>query len=786
MPPQKVPSGETVVTPTQAERLISFALSELTIENAHHEFEHLCRHLTRARICSNIVPATGPVSGGGDQGIDFETYPVSTSLAGTAFFALATSERWIFACSLENNTKKKVKEDLKAASTQVPKPEKVYFFTHKPIKISDKNKLRDFARTTYEIGLEMMDGKAISELLASPETVWIAERYLSLPSAFILERPTSAERWYQYLLDLDDAFPLTDGLFFELKDAIREVAYAPESRTDALKLFSKIRRYRSGTVDRIRRKAIYEEFVASLRGLGDSVGYEDDLRGYLSSLTTLTDPADIEDAAVIIGYIIGARIQEGLEISLSEVEQWQTQLFQRVTTLLANTEHAPRKCVLMIAQASLQLSKGLILASSHFEEREQHIRTAAGEAISTWSEIITVSKEASLFPVERIATFADSIAVLLEEVVGNAKFQKELEAVLSQRSGKQASIQRRLRRANTFLSAGMRIRALDELHQAQLDAISPNDAVLFTLFLARTYSNLGLHFAAKHYALSSAYAALKLPEEHLRSMAYAGCAEAASADYASGGSLMFFLTAETFMLLTANYSMSGPEDKRKFEWARIDYHLVQVTYWFRLISKELQSEFIARLDRWSSKDVYESALPLAEQNFSGIDNLNDLEKRTTPENICPFFSDAGPTRQVTWTQLQIIWKISWPNQYRVARFAESFCAYLQIILVELADLELTIFPGTATFRSKSAPRTSSNSRNVADNHSVSRILRIPPFGADHESETRLAVAAVFMFLDAFSAEKQEKLTEVLKSRLDERVPKIFSAYASNSRLFEEF
>ena len=54
------------------------------------------------------------------------------------------------------------------------------------------------------------------------------------------------------------------------------------------------------------------------------------------------------------------------------------------------------------------------------------------------------------------------------------------------------------------------------------------------------------------------------------------------------------------------------------------------------------------------------------------------------------------TRQVTWTQLQIIWKISWPNQYRVARFAESFCAYLQIILVELADLELTIFPGTAT------------------------------------------------------------------------------------------
>jgi hypothetical protein len=34
---------------------IRFGLDQLSARNAHHDFEHLCRHLTRARICSNVL-----------------------------------------------------------------------------------------------------------------------------------------------------------------------------------------------------------------------------------------------------------------------------------------------------------------------------------------------------------------------------------------------------------------------------------------------------------------------------------------------------------------------------------------------------------------------------------------------------------------------------------------------------------------------------------------------------------------------------------------------------------
>ena len=57
--------------------------------------EQLCFQLARRRIYANVIPATGPVSAGGDQGKDFETYRVGEVMPGTesSFFARVTRER---------------------------------------------------------------------------------------------------------------------------------------------------------------------------------------------------------------------------------------------------------------------------------------------------------------------------------------------------------------------------------------------------------------------------------------------------------------------------------------------------------------------------------------------------------------------------------------------------------------------------------------------------------------------------------------------------------------------
>jgi hypothetical protein len=99
-------------TKSELRQQIRFALSELSSQNKHHEFEHLARQFARLRIASNIVPATGPVSAGGDQGRDFETfrsYIKNSPIADSTFVALVADKRIVFGCSLQKKIEPKIR-----------------------------------------------------------------------------------------------------------------------------------------------------------------------------------------------------------------------------------------------------------------------------------------------------------------------------------------------------------------------------------------------------------------------------------------------------------------------------------------------------------------------------------------------------------------------------------------------------------------------------------------------------------------------------------------------------
>jgi hypothetical protein len=115
-------TARTGINPAELSTIIRFHLSELSAKNAHHDFEHLARHVARARIASNILPATGPVSSGGDRGRDFETFGTrhaSPGPPGNSFAARSTGERkLIFACSLQKTIETKIRTDVRALLDQ--------------------------------------------------------------------------------------------------------------------------------------------------------------------------------------------------------------------------------------------------------------------------------------------------------------------------------------------------------------------------------------------------------------------------------------------------------------------------------------------------------------------------------------------------------------------------------------------------------------------------------------------------------------------------------------------
>jgi hypothetical protein len=320
-------------TPVEVAAYIRFQLSELAGTNAHHEFEQLCFQLARKRIHPNIIPSTGPVSAGGDQGSDFETFEIG-SPEGSPFFAAGSDGKIIFACSIEKQYKKKIKNDLALIAKAQPSATKVKFFSNGSIPKGIRHKLQTYAKGAHGIELEVFDSFAISELLADHEVLWIAIRFLSIPGELFLASPAASEAdWYEDAKKLQigpDQPSVAD--FLTIKRAVRYATGHHSLQSDLPLLINKLRIFQAHQLTEIARRAFYEEFVASLRGLEFLKDCADGLQGYFAAVPELIDAAEMQDAAVLLHYAIGAHNRGLLDMPLSQVLYWRRSLIDRTVS----------------------------------------------------------------------------------------------------------------------------------------------------------------------------------------------------------------------------------------------------------------------------------------------------------------------------------------------------------------------------------------------------------------------------------------------------------------------
>jgi hypothetical protein len=497
---------------------IRFGLEQLSSKNAHHEFEHLCRHLARARICSNILPATGPVAAGGDQGRDFETfrtYLSSSSIAQSTFIGLVSNKPVAFACSLEKKARisSKIKSDVNTIISSGSAIEAVHFFAVANITVAMRHKLQAWARSTHHVELEIHDGNAISELLADREIFWIAVTFLSIPAEIFPRAPESDDdRWYESVLSRWKGKQPTgknSSEFSEIKLAARQAFHHERLRQDLPFWIGLIERtFLDSPFSDLRRRAIYEVCFLSLRGLNSLEGYEELLRDYFSTISGLSSATDLEDARNLATYCAGALGQGVIGLTLQEVSAWQHDLIQRVDERLRETLHPNVEASLLSLKGWMFLMIDPVAPRPFDYER----------AIEWWTKLADMVDAAPMFPLER---FADNITELLElmlEVNPKAKIPnnyfeltEKLDALLAMRLGGFTAAENSLKRATILYEQGRILEAIELLHRSKLDWYASEtlkEALSTMLFLSMAYMKLGLLFAAKYYALAVAFIAM--------------------------------------------------------------------------------------------------------------------------------------------------------------------------------------------------------------------------------------------------------------------------------------
>ena len=287
----------------------------------------MCRHVARNRICSNILPATGPVAAGGDQGRDFETFRTyinESSLTCSSFIGLASEGPVVFGCTLQkDNIAKKVKNDIILITARGQYVDSIHMFFGCEIDIARRHKLQTWARTHHDVHLELYDAQALSELLCDVEIFWIAEHYLSIPREFRPHRDAVEDTtWYRAAFNRWTScsdFLASPANFHELVSAVRHATFAEEAKSDLplwMSRLSAFQKHEECSVEMYWR-ATYELAVAFLRGLGSLEGFDDQLRSYFSRIGDLELAADLEDASGLYQLILTQGVALGHGISTS-------------------------------------------------------------------------------------------------------------------------------------------------------------------------------------------------------------------------------------------------------------------------------------------------------------------------------------------------------------------------------------------------------------------------------------------------------------------------------------
>lgn len=376
----------------------------------------------------------------------------------------------------------------------------VVYFSEQPVNVATRHDLEAWASQTHGLRLQIHDGSSIADMLRDFDVAWIAQEYLRLPSEIFPSEPPDANRSRYVSLrtkwQLDPTPSLTFGDFFDVRNGLRHAYQSREFLDHVEWWISIMERFDVPEAgDHLRRKALYEVVVASLRGLEEIDPYAERLDGYFRAIPTVMASGNLEDAQVLLMYCSGA-VQHGVAsgFGLDEIATWRDILVVHIEEQLATTEESARKCPLLVTLGATRL----VFDNPPVLEK---ITVAFDQAASLWMQALDLADQATLFPVERLADLMPALAPLFADHDAYADLTKRLDEMVAERAGQSAAAEKCRDRAFALFEAEKYVLALREFHAARLGWLTGDTirgSVLAMFLIARCYEHLGLEMAAKY------------------------------------------------------------------------------------------------------------------------------------------------------------------------------------------------------------------------------------------------------------------------------------------------
>ncbi|MCC9177673.1 hypothetical protein [Arthrobacter sp. zg-Y750] len=721
-------------SPTQLATQIRFHLESIGENNAHHAFELLCLGLTRRRIVSNVIPATGPVSAGGDGGRDAESFwsIVARELPNTSLFtSLATEYAVVLAVTAQReNIPTKIKSDLAKIGGKGEPVDRVIYFTIRPVDTAKRHELQEHARSEYSMALDIWDAQAIANELASPDLFHLAVDFLHVPSSLAPEREESDDElpeWYREERDRwrsPSDLSGSMGEIVDLREGLRFSSLNPAARADLPDWLAAAHALRNAADGHpsVLNRVDYEIVIATGFGLNTLKPVDAILRGYFDRLASQpSDPGVLTDAITLLRLLQATLPGGGTTVTADEAEAWSAELERLLEAGLAAAAGSNAKAGLLAAAAILALGTPDVT----LEELEE--AAGPGPRLSDIHEKLSAAKregrtlpampsdaelrdleagmrylvdlvetlpEAPMVPLDDLMSIFDLTAPVLIDHPDFFKVRQALDNVTVQRSGQAAAGDRAQSRAMALLEGGRPVEALREIHSAKLNWLSGDTAegaAIMMLLASAVYSDLGLPLAAKQYAMSAAMIAKSSGGPDLAVLMARGIILAATYEHQAG---QWLTATQTFRIgIWAQAQLAG--DPWSFE--RYPYFQAMLINQCLILraTAALRPALVPAIESVVKSTQLDQLVTPMLASVAHLDHPREDEIADTADRdgLGRPFSDAGPVREYTWGALGNVWIVTSPNDRAHVLAAERFVAAAQITLADLAGEDLLLTPG---------------------------------------------------------------------------------------------
>lgn len=661
---------------------IHFSLNELGAQNHHHDFEDICRHVARIRIGINILPATGPVSSGGDQGRDFEAHHTLLGPQDNNTHPYISTPS-TFACTIQKeDIPSKVKSDVKEIATKGSRIATIYYFSLHNIAVSKRHKLQQWARDQYKIDLELFDGQYLSEQLADRDLFWIALEYLHVPSSLYpstenIDYLKSKEKWENYTFEFPN-FAILD----EVRSLARHCLFDKKTMPDLafwLDILKKLLELES-TIE-YKRKVLYEIVALRIRGMGSLEGWEDFVHQYFNLSNSFSYPLEAQDACVVATYAYGSMVRGVSKFKEEELSNYRNRIELYIDKELNNRNSKSVKAVL------LELKGYEILTNPSSQSVE--------EGLKCWLELCNLLKDTPLFPLEHFSDQLNKLSAYVGDEPTYEKIINKINPLLAKRIGKFAVADACRNRALVYKEQGNIPKFLKELHRAKIDWFAHETfygSLLSVLLIADAYQEIGLTYASKYYGFAAAYLANRSRNDREKRLMPQALSLVAENCYINGEWSHFLQYTELGLVSMRVYAQDLDSPLSESIYKKSIFYTALVFTFSKILDKAKLFTLVDRKIREWRLDLMEGTIVAAQKKWDNEPSANIIKTLQKGFRNVPF-CDVGYKRSVSFEAFGILWSFDWKNGLTEDAKAEQLISMIQILFGECIDTDLYLIKG---------------------------------------------------------------------------------------------